>query len=59
MLFNSYSFVFVFFPLTLAGFYICQRIEKRAGNLFLFVMSLLFYGWIHPEYLLVLLEVWR
>ncbi len=55
MLFNSYSFVFVFFPLTLAGFYICQRIEKRAGNLFLFVMSLLFYGWIHPEYLLVLL----
>ncbi len=49
MLFNSYGFVFAFFPLVLAGYYICQK------KSFLLAASLIFYGCLHPEYLPVLL----
>ena len=63
MLFNSYEFVFLFFPLVLAGSCIVNRLaaafqdggyseEIRKG--FLLAVSLVFYGWIHPEYLPVL-----
>lgn len=71
MLFNSYGFVFVFFPLLLAGCYACKKIEEKwAGKgrgdflasalplalpCVLLLASLLFYGWEHPEYLPVLL----
>lgn len=68
MLFNSYGFVFAFFPLLLAGCYVCRRAEEKYGGegrparflskaslLFLLSASLLFYGWEHPEYLPVLL----
>lgn len=68
MLFNSYGFVFAFFPLLLAGCYICRRAEEKYGGegraarflskaslLLLLSASLLFYGWEHPEYLPVLL----
>ncbi len=63
MLFNSYGFLFVFFPLVLVGYYICQKKGARfkggvyqvsLGNAFLFIASLIFYGWQHPEYLPVL-----
>ena len=57
MLFNSYGFVFAFFPLMLAGCYVCKKIGT-CGSLkavFLLMASLLFYGWAHPAYLPVLL----
>lgn len=63
MLFNSYGFVFAFFPLTLVGYYICIKAGGvfRGGayrvsiaNGFLLAASLIFYGWQHPEYLPVL-----
>lgn len=63
MLFNSYGFIFAFFPLILAGYYICQKAGTsfRGGayrvnyeNAYLFIASLIFYGWLHPEYLPVL-----
>lgn len=63
MLFNSYEFVFLFFPLSLAGYYIVNRFapvfrsgayENGIRNGFLFAVSLIFYGWMHPEYLPVL-----
>lgn len=63
MLFNSYGFVFAFFPLTLVGYYICRKAATafkggvyRTGieNGFLLAASLIFYGWLHPEYLPVL-----
>lgn len=63
MLFNSYGFVFAFFPLTLVGYYICRKLGAsfRGGiykvnfeNGFLLAASLVFYGWLHPEYLPVL-----
>lgn len=63
MLFNSYEFVFLFFPLTLAGFYIVNKsaaafrggvYKESIRNGFLLAVSLIFYGWVRPEYLPVL-----
>lgn len=68
MLFNSYGFVFAFFPLLLVSYYACKEIAKNYGgerrtrrfgtispSLALLLASLLFYSWKHPEYLPVLL----
>ena len=65
MLFNSYVFVFLFFPLTLLGYYCCLKAGRKLwngaycvslGNAFMFAASLIFYGWLHPEYLPVLVS---
>lgn len=60
MLFNSYAFVFLFFPLCLLGFYSCRAIcrqkgRSRAQKLFLIIISLWFYGFTSPANLPVLL----
>lgn len=60
MLFNSYAFVFLFFPLCILGFYICKLICGKTGksrlvSFFLFLMSLWFYGFLKPANLPVLL----
>ncbi len=60
MLFNSYAFVFLFFPLCILGFYIskafCRKSGKdRAVKLFLIAISLWFYGfasWVNLPILL-------
>lgn len=45
MLFNSYAFVFLFLPITLIGYYCLNaRGKYKIGELFLLVMSLVFYG---------------
>lgn len=56
MLFNSYSFIFVFLPLVVAGYYACLRggLEQTARQ-FLVLSSLVFYGWWNPVYLLLLI----
>lgn len=64
MLFNSFAFIFVFFPIVLLGYGILQN-EKLAfikGEskeklflLVLLVMSLIFYGWMYPSCVIVLL----
>ena len=52
MLFNSPEFLFLFLPVTLAGFYLFQRIGRNnATMLWLFLTSLFFYGWWNPVYL--------
>ena len=43
MLFNSYIFLLVFLPLTLAGWWLLPG--RRARLLFLTVASYVFYGW--------------
>lgn len=57
MLFNSYEFVFLFFPLTMAGYFFCLGAGRRLGEgegrgslgkAFLLAASLLFYGWSRP-----------
>ena len=45
MLFNSYIFVFLFLPLSLAGYYAAGRkLGKKAAQVWLAAMSLWFYG---------------
>ncbi|GHV25976.1 hypothetical protein FACS18948_0610 [Clostridia bacterium] len=52
MLFTSNLFVFLFLPLTIAGYYLLARQFK---NLFLLVMSLLFYAWGEPSFVLIMI----
>lgn len=52
MLFNSYIFIFVFLPITLIGYFVCNRWGKyRLANIFLIGMSLWFYGYFNITYL--------
>ena len=56
MPFNSYLFVFVFLPITIWGYYFTyKKWNIKASNIFLLVMSLLFYAYSSWESLLVLL----
>ena len=50
MLFNSWSFLFLFLPITMIGFQLLGR-SPRACLLWLTAGSLIFYGWPYPEYL--------
>lgn len=55
MLFNSYIFVLLFLPLAVAGYYAINRLKQyRAANVFLIGMSLWFYGYFNPSYLLII-----
>ena len=56
MLFNSYIFILVFLPLCLAGYHLLNRFGLyRIGLFFLLGMSLWFYGYFNPWYLLLIL----
>ncbi len=56
MLFNSYIFIFLFLPLTLAGFFLIGgRGHHRIAISWLVASSLFFYGWWNPAYLGLLL----
>ena len=44
MLFNSYEFLFVFFPISLAVYFLCKRFAGRLEYLALLGLSLFFYG---------------
>lgn len=55
MLFNSYIFVFVFFPICILGWYGLLRTGRpSAAKAFLLAMSLWFYGYFNPVYLLIM-----
>lgn len=54
MLFSSLVFLFFFMPFTLVGYY-ALRPWRSLQNYFLFFVSLFFYGWGEPEFVLVLL----
>lgn len=52
---KSYIFVSLFFPLALAGYYILNHFQLyRAAGIFLTGMSLWFYGYFNPSYLLII-----
>jgi D-alanyl-lipoteichoic acid acyltransferase DltB (MBOAT superfamily) len=56
MLFNSYDFIFLFLPCTLAGFFLFGAFGyKRSASLFLVLASLFFYGYWDANYLPLLL----
>ena len=52
MLFSSIEFIFLFLPVSLI---LCYAAPKRLKNPALFAVSLLFYGWGEPKYLLLML----
>ncbi|MBP7347163.1 MAG: MBOAT family protein [Butyrivibrio sp.] len=54
MLFNSYFFILMFLPLTIIGYFLISRKSSFAGNLYLLGMSLWFYGFSNPSYLLII-----
>lgn len=57
MLFNSYVFVLLFFPLCLLGYFGLNHFKKYTiAQWFLFGMSLWFYGYFNPGYLLIILS---
>lgn len=56
MLFQSYVFVFLFLPVSLAGFYLVgNKRGSRGAKLWLIAMSLWFYGSFRIEYVFLLL----
>ncbi len=55
MPFNSYTFIFVFLPITLLGFFLLTRwVQRRIVVLWLVACSVVFYGSSRPENLLLL-----
>jgi alginate O-acetyltransferase complex protein AlgI len=55
MLFNSYIFILLFLPVTLAGFWLLGSLRLfRSAKAWLVVTSLFFYGWWNPKYLLLI-----
>lgn len=52
MVFSSAAFLFAFLPITLAGYYL---LPKKCRNVFLTLLSLLFYAWGEPKFVLVML----
>lgn len=56
MLFNSLEFIFIFLPLTLAGYYLLLKLDLRDWVfLFLVFASLIFYSVWNPAYVFLLL----
>ena len=56
MLFNSYIFVLAFLPVTVAGYYLLNRLKSAVpAHLFLLAMSLCFYGYFNLSYLPIIL----
>ncbi len=55
MYFNSLIFLFVFLPLTFAGYYLCGRFHRlQMGVVFLSLASLTFYAYFKVEYLWII-----
>lgn len=56
MLFNSYIFIFVFLPICILGYFLINKTGKnKLGHAFLLGMSLWFYGYFNPAYLLIII----
>ena len=57
MLFNSYIFILLFLPLCVLGYYGLNHFKKyNLAQIFLLGMSLWFYGYYNPSYLLILIS---
>ena len=55
MLFNSYAFLFLYFPVVFAAFFAIGRHSRSLAALWLFAASLFFYGWWNPAYVSLLI----
>ena len=55
MLFSTTTFIIIFLPIVIAIYYGLLRKTKTAKNVFLFIVSILFYAWGEPYFVLVML----
>lgn len=55
MLFSSLVFIFMFLPITLVLYYAIPKKHVNIRNMILLLMSLLFYSWGEPKYILLML----
>ena len=55
MLFNSYEFIFLFFPIVTAFYFLLGRYGQFFANLWLTCASFFFYGWWNINYIPLLL----
>ncbi len=55
MLFSSTVFLFLFLPLVLLGYYVVLRRWRQVQNIFLLAVSLFFYAWGEPRFVLIML----
>ena len=55
MLFNSYEFIFLFFPIVLSIYFILGKNFSSLANTWLMLASLFFYGWWNINYLSLLI----
>ena len=55
MLFNSYAFIFAFFPVVFVGFYLLGQRSHALSCLWLAAVSLFFYGWWDVHFVGILL----
>jgi len=55
MLFNSYIFIFLFFPICLLGFYGIKQKNTTAAKIWLIGFSLWFYGYFNVSYLAIMI----
>ena len=57
MLFNSQFFIFIFLPICLAGWFVLNRFKLyKPALVFLIGMSLWFYGYFNPVYLIIIIS---
>ena len=56
MLFSSTVFLFLFLPLVLLGYYVVLRRWRQVQNIFLLAVSLFFYAWGEPRFVLIMLD---
>ncbi len=54
MLFNSYELIFAFLPIAVTGYYALARRTATAARKWLVACSVLYYGWWHAPYVLLL-----
>lgn len=55
MIFASTLFLFLFLPITLAGYFLISPKLLHLRNIFLLVMSLIFYAWGEPVYVFLMI----
>ncbi len=55
MLFSSTVFIYLFLPCVLIGYYVIFRKSRTLQNIFLLFVSLFFYAWGEPKFVLVML----
>ena len=56
MLFSSTTFIYLFLPAVLFGYYVIFRWKRSLQNVFLLLASLFFYAWGEPAFVLIMIS---